>query len=134
MVGLENGPVHQVEPRFSLADLVESSGLPERTVRNFITEGLVPPALGRGRSRYYTTDHLQRLELVARLRAERLSFDEIRDRLSAPDTTATPEGETWQRLTLHPDLELLVRDDASESVQALARELALQARQWFGEE
>jgi DNA-binding transcriptional MerR regulator len=131
---LENGPVHQVEPRFSLADLVESSGLPERTVRNFITEGLVPPALGRGRSRYYTTDHLQRLELVARLRAERLSFDEIRDRLSAPDTTATPEGETWQRLTLHPDLELLVRDDASESVQALARELALQARQWFGEE
>jgi DNA-binding transcriptional MerR regulator len=131
---LEIGPVHQVEPRFSLADLVESSGLSERTVRNFITEGLVPPALGRGRSRYYTTDHLARLELVARLRAERLSFDEIRERLSAPDTTTTPDGETWQRLTLHPDLELLVRDDASESVQALARELALQARQWFGDE
>jgi DNA-binding transcriptional MerR regulator len=131
---LENSPVHQVEPRFSLADLVESSGLPGRTVRNFITEGLVPPANGRGRSRYYTTDHLARLELVARLRAERLSFDEIRERLSAPDTTASPESETWQRLMLHPDLELLVRDDASESVQALARELALQARQWFGEE
>ncbi len=126
--------MHQVEPRFSLADLVESSGLPERTVRGFITEGLVPPALGRGRSRYYTTDHVQRLELVARLRAERLSFDEIRERLSTSDPTAAPEGETWQRLTLHPDLELLVRDDASESVQALARELALQARQWFGEE
>lgn len=126
--------MHQVEPRFSLADLVESSGLPERTVRNFITEGLVPPALGRGRSRYYTTDHLQRLELVARLRAERLSFDEIRERLSAPDAAATTASETWLRLMLHPDLELLVRDDASESVQALARELALQARQWFGEE
>lgn len=126
--------MHQVEPRFSLADLVESSGLPERTVRNFITEGLVPPALGRGRSRYYTTDHLARLELVARLRAERLSFDEIRERLSAPDSATTTASETWLRLMLHPDLELLVRDDASESVQALARELALQARQWFGEE
>ena len=126
--------MQQVEPRFSLAELVEASGLAERTVRHFITEGLVPPALGRGRSRYYTTEHLARLELVARLRAERLSFDEIRERLTESDANATTEGETWQRLTLHPDLELLVRGDASESVQALARELARQAQRWFGEE
>ena len=126
--------MEQVEPRFSLSELVESSGLPERTVRHFITEGLVPPALGRGRSRYYTTDHLTRLELVARLRADRLSFDEIRERLTAPAETARFESETWQRLMLHPDLELLVRADASESVQALARELAVQAQQWFGDD
>jgi len=130
----EIGPVQQVEPRFSLAELVEASGLTERTVRHFITEGLVPPALGRGRSRYFTPDHLTRLELVARLRSERLSFEEIRERLTEPVEPALSESETWQRLTLHPDLELLVRVDASESVQALARELALQTQRWFGDE
>ena len=126
--------MQQVEPRFSLAELVDASGLTERTVRYFITEGLVPPALGRGRSRYFTSDHLTRLELVARLRADRLSFDEIRERLAEPESDATTQAENWHRLTLHPDLELLVRADASESVQALARELAVQAQRWFGEE
>jgi DNA-binding transcriptional MerR regulator len=124
--------LEQIEPRFSLAELVEASGLSERMVRHFITEGLVPPALGRGRSRYYTPEHLARLELVARLRAERLSFDEIRERLAGTGE-ATPAGDTWQRIELHPDLELHLRADASESVQALASELAQQARRWFGE-
>jgi DNA-binding transcriptional MerR regulator len=125
--------VELIDPRFSLAELVEASGLPERTVRHFITEGLVPPALGRGRSRYYTTDHLARLELVARLRSERLSFEEIRERLAGVDQGAAPAGETWQRIEIHPDLELHVRAGSSESVQALAGELVQQARRWFGE-
>jgi DNA-binding transcriptional MerR regulator len=124
--------LEQIEPRFSLAELVEASGLSERMVRHFITEGLMPPALGRGRSRYYTPDHLARLELVARLRAERLSFEEIRERLDGTNE-ATPTGDTWQRIELHPDLELHLRADASESVQALAAELAQHARRWFGE-
>ena len=126
--------MQQIEPRFSLAELVEASGLAERTVRHFIASGLVPPALGRGRSRYYTPEHLARLELVARLRADRLSVDEIRERLADSDAGALSVGESWQRMTLHPDLELHVSADASESVQALARELAIQARRWFGDE
>lgn len=125
--------MEQIEPRFSLAELVEASGLPERTVRHFITEGLVPSALGRGRSRYYTTDHLARLELVARLRAEKRSFDEIRERLAGADEEAAPAGDTWQRIALHPDLELHVRAGSPESVRTLAAELVQQARRWFGE-
>jgi DNA-binding transcriptional MerR regulator len=125
--------VQQEEPRFSLAELVEASGVPERTVRAYITDGLVPPALGRGRARYYTPDHLARLELVARLRADRLSVDEIRDRLTGASQSPDPQGADWRRLTLHPDLELHVRADAPESVQALAAELAQHAQRWFGE-
>jgi DNA-binding transcriptional MerR regulator len=125
--------LEQIEPRFSLAELVESSGLSERTVRHYIAEGLVPPALGRGRSRYYTPEHLTRLELVARLRAEKLSFEEIRQRLAGTDVDEAPAGDNWQRIELHPDLELHVREGASESVQSLAGELVEQARRWFGE-
>lgn len=126
--------VQQVEPRFSLAELVDSSGVGARTIRQFITDGLIPPALGKGRARYFTTDHLERLELVARLRADRLSFDEIRQRLHEEAGSSEVDGDAWHRLTLHPDLELLVRADAPESIHALSRELVVQARRWFGEE
>ena len=55
------------EPRFSLAELEESSGLNTRTIRFYIEQGLVPPALGRGRSRYFTPDHLRILAEIAHL-------------------------------------------------------------------
>lgn len=126
--------LQQVEPRFSLAELVDASGVPERTIRQFITDGLVPPALGRGRARYFTPAHLQRLTLVAQLRAERLSVGEIRARLGDAGTPDSPNGEQWRRVMLHPDLELHVRAGAPEAVEALASELALQARRWFGDE
>lgn len=126
--------MQQVEPRFSLAELEEASGVPERTIRQFITDGLIPPALGRGRARYFTPNHLERLTLVTQLRAERLSFDEIRERLNVVEGSPGQESDTWRRLILHPDLELNVRADAPESVQALASELAQQARRWFGDE
>ena len=134
MASWESQRLQHTEPRFSLAELEEASGVPERAIRKFITDGLVPPALGRGRARYFTPDHLQRLELVARMRADRLSVNEIRARLfgaGAPDAT---NSEGWRRLTLHPDLELHLRDGAPEAVQTLAAALAEQARDWFGEE
>lgn len=134
MPGWEARQLQQVEPRFSLAELVDASGVPERTIRQFITDGLVPPALGRGRARYFTPNHLAQLELVARLRDQRLSVEEIRSRLVATGPAGEQNGDIWRRLTLHPDLELHVRADAPESVQALVSELALHARRWFGDE
>ena len=122
------------QPRFSLAELVDASGVNERMIRTFITEGLVPPALGRGRARYFTPDHLARLELVAKLRADRLSIDEVRERLHTSTSTNSLNAATWNRITLHPDLELHFSADAPESVRALARELAQQAARWFGDE
>lgn len=126
--------MQQVEPRFSLAELVDASGIPERMIRQFITDGLIPPALGRGRARYFTPGHLERLAMVAHLRSERLSVDEIRQRLNAVNGPPGQASDMWQRLTLHPDLELHVRSGAPESVQALVVELAEQARRWFGDE
>lgn len=134
MARWESQHLQHVEPRFSLAELEEASGVSERTIRQFITDGLVPPALGRGRARYFTPDHLQRLELVARMRADRLSVEEIRARLLGADAQDATVSEGWRRLVLHPDLELHVRDGSPEAVQTLASELAEQARRWFGEE
>ncbi|HMM41602.1 MAG TPA: helix-turn-helix domain-containing protein [Thermomicrobiales bacterium] len=120
------------EPRFSLAELEESSGMNARTIRFYIEQGLVPAALGRGRSRYFTPDHLRILAEIAHLREQRLSLDEIRERLAGP-VAATTESEEWRRLRLHPDLELHVRSGAPDGVRELAARITDLAAGWFGD-
>ena len=129
------GSVESVEtPRFTMSDLVESSGLNERTIRYYISEGLVSPARGRGRSRYYTPQHLEQLERAKALRSRRLSIDEIREQLSSVTTAEPAVGEHWERVQLHPTLELHLRDDAPEAIRALQRQLIALAREWLGDE
>jgi DNA-binding transcriptional MerR regulator len=127
--------VQAQEPaRFTLAELVEASGVPERTIRFYVSEGLVPPALGRGKSRYYTPQHLEALAFVSGLRGQRLSIDEIRTRLSqSSNAESIVSGDIWERILLHDGLELHIRSNVPESVRSLAEELRLRARQWFGE-
>jgi len=119
------------DPRFSLSELEESSGLNERTIRYYIAQGLMPPAMGRGRSRYYTPEHLQILTQIAAFRDQRLSIEEIRTRLE--HTAAPPEldSDRWQRVRLRPDLELHIREDAPAGVRELAARIAALSASWF---
>ncbi len=129
----------EVEPRFSLADLVEASGLTERTIRHYIQTGIMPPASGRGRGRYYTTQHLELLTMVAQLREERLSIDEIRERLApdpaslGPSTPVGPPGDAWRRIELHDGLELHVREPLNGATRALVADISALVERWFGE-
>lgn len=120
------------EPRFSLAELVESTGLSERTIRYYIQQGLVPGARGRGRSSFYTPEHLQRLARVVDLRDRGLSIDEIREAV-IPDIGQAPRDvETWERVRLHPDLELHILANAPDGVKMLARQIEQHAARWLG--
>lgn len=119
--------------RFSLSELVDASGMPERTVRFYIDQGLIPPALGKGRSRYYTPEHLQLLEQVKTLREQKLSIEEVRQRLHAQQASEALPAQHWERIVLHPDLEIMVRTDAPEGVRALAQRIVQLSGEWFGE-
>jgi len=103
---------------FSISDVQEITGLSQRTVRFYISEGLIPPAHGRGPSATYDQSQVLRLNLIQRLKSEHLPLDEIKKRLndlSDRQVTAlvNPEsravGESWRRIALHPDIELHVR-------------------------
>ena len=48
----------------TLDELTRRVGVSVRNVRFYTTRGLVPAPIRRGRSGYYTSDHLARLELV----------------------------------------------------------------------
>lgn len=132
-------PASPPGPRYGLGDLERETKTSGRTIRYYISEGLLPPAYGRGPTATYDLGHLLRLRLIASLKDNRLGLQEIRERLNGltdDDIAAIlnvqtePVQEFWRRIELHPDIELHVRqrartdpamDDAVELIVGLSR-------------
>lgn len=105
--------------RYTLAELEEQSGMTGRTIRYYITQGLLSPAYGRGPSATYDHDHLLRLQAINKLKEQRLSLQAIKENLSqltADDlalmmnVSDQPEVAIWRHLQLHPDFQINVRE------------------------
>jgi DNA-binding transcriptional MerR regulator len=116
-----------------MQEVADASGLSQRTVRYYISQGLVPRPLGRGSSAYYTPAHIQRLARIATLREEQHSIAEIRELMQSEEATApeTATTERWVRVTLDDALELHVRADAPALIQALVERLRAVSDEWF---
>lgn len=132
-------PTTAPSPRYSLPDLERETRTSGRTIRYYISQGLLPPAYGRGPTATYDLGHLLRLRLIASLKEQRLGLQEIRGRLNGltdEDIAALlnvqtePTQEFWRRIELHPDIELHVRqrgggdpamDDAVDLIVGLSR-------------
>jgi len=67
-----------------LNELAECAGVPARTVRLYISRGLVPGPLRRGREAAYGAAHVEALATVQRLQAEGLTLSEIGRRMAGP--------------------------------------------------
>ena len=76
--------------RYSLADLAEASGVPPRTIRFYQASGLVSKPRREGRAAVYGDAHLERLELIADLRARGLKLEAIRDMVDAGSVGKAP--------------------------------------------
>ena len=59
--------VESVRELLTLDELTNRVGMSVRNIRFYTTKGLVPPPIRRGRSGYYSPDHVARLELVQEL-------------------------------------------------------------------
>ena len=114
-----------------MTELVDASGISDRTIRYYIEQGLLQHARGRGRSSYYTTEHLERLTRIADLRSRGLSLAEIQEALAPPAVTPVAASEVWERRVLHPTLEVAVRQDAPDDVLLLVQRFQQLADQWF---
>jgi DNA-binding transcriptional MerR regulator len=66
---------------YSLQELTSITGVTPRTVRYYVSEGLLPPPVAAGPRSYYTENHLQRLRLIVHLKDTYLPLREIRRRL-----------------------------------------------------
>jgi DNA-binding transcriptional MerR regulator len=74
------------ERTYSMSELVQLTGFDARTIRYYISQGLLPKPLKRGRGADYGEIHLDRLKLISVLKGN-LKLDEIQARLNV----ASPE-------------------------------------------
>src|SRR4249920_3065807 len=73
--------------RYSLSELADLAGVTARTVRYYLSSGLLP-GVQSGPGAKYGEDHLGRLRLIRRLQRDHLPLADIRRRLSGLDDEA----------------------------------------------
>ena len=87
---------------YSLADLARLADVTPRTVRYYVSQGLLPAPEAAGPATRYGEGHLARLRLIKRLQRDHLPLAEIRSRLerlgdeeveALLDAAASPEPE-----------------------------------------
>jgi DNA-binding transcriptional MerR regulator len=86
----------------TLDELTTRVGMSVRNIRFYTTKGLVPPPIRRGRSGYYSPDHVARLELVQELQAHGFTLSAIEKYLAGIPADATPEDIALHRTMLAP--------------------------------
>ena len=94
--------VDQLRGLLTLDELTNRVGMSVRNVRFYTTKGLVPPPIRRGRSGYYTPDHVVRLELVQELQSHGFTLSAIERYVANIPRDATPEDIALQRTMLAP--------------------------------
>jgi DNA-binding transcriptional MerR regulator len=90
------------ERLLTLDDLTRRVGMTVRTIRFYTTKGLVPPPLRRGRSGYYTPEHVARLELVQELQSHGFTLAAIERYVAGIPADASPEDIALARTMLAP--------------------------------
>ena len=66
---------------YSIGELADRAGVSTRTIRYYVSEGLLPPPAGAGPNSRYTDAHLEQLAVIGRLKEQYLPLKEIRRRL-----------------------------------------------------
>lgn len=67
-----------VEASWRIDELAQKAGLTVDTIRYYAREGLLSPPTKQGRHRLYGTEHLERLDRIRELQAQRFSLAAIR--------------------------------------------------------
>jgi DNA-binding transcriptional MerR regulator len=86
----------------TLDELTNRVGMSVRNIRFYTTKGLVPPPIRRGRSGYYSPDHVARLELVQELQAHGFTLSAIERYVARIPADATPQDIALHRTMLAP--------------------------------
>jgi len=95
-------PAGSAAELLTLDELTTRVGMSVRNIRFYTTKGLVPPPIRRGRSGYYSPDHVARLELVQELQAHGFTLSAIEKYVARIPADATPQDIALHRTMLAP--------------------------------
>jgi DNA-binding transcriptional MerR regulator len=101
MVVKEDGAVGPVT-MLTLDELTDRVGVSVRNIRFYTSKGLVPPPLRRGRSGYYSSDHVARLQLVQELQGHGFTLSAIEKYVAGIPADASPADIALHRTMLAP--------------------------------
>jgi len=118
-----------------LNELAKKSGVPERTIRYYISRGLIPGPVRSGRGAEYTQDHVAGIQKVRLLQSGGMTLAEIEYQFAqqAGDRRLVAIApESWSVYRISPDVTVEVRDGLSpwrikqlrSAIARLAAELA----------
>jgi DNA-binding transcriptional MerR regulator len=115
----------QPDKLLSLDELCERTGMSVRNVRFYTSRGLVPPPIRKGRSGYYSVDHVGRLELVQELQSHGFTLSAIEKYVAGIPADATPEDLALARTMLAPwDVERPIEMSRGELSTRAGRDLS----------
>ncbi len=107
----------------SLAELSERSGVPGRTIRLYISQGLLPGPLRSGRNAVYGAGHMDALARIKTLQHQGLTLSQVRHAMGGEDLRQVlPEPEIWRHYVLAQDVEVRVKEGTSPWRAKLIRE------------
>jgi DNA-binding transcriptional MerR regulator len=116
--------VESIRGLLTLDELTNRVGMSVRNVRFYTTKGLVPPPIRRGRSGYYSSDHIARLELVQELQGHGFTLSAIEKYVAGIPSDATPEDIALHRTMLAPwQADLPVEMSRAELAKRTGRDL-----------
>jgi DNA-binding transcriptional MerR regulator len=99
---------------WSLAELAEETGLSPRTIRYYISRGLVEGPVVAGRGAAYNAGHLAGLKLIRELQSRGAMLAEIgREVAGGQPKAVLPSPESWNSYQLDDDVVVCVRGDVS---------------------
>ncbi|HEV3192770.1 MAG TPA: MerR family transcriptional regulator [Polyangiaceae bacterium] len=67
---------------YTKRDVIERSGLADRTIRNYVKRGLLPAPVGHGLAAEYNEEYMVRAVAIGRMRAEGEHIDVITERIA----------------------------------------------------
>ncbi|HNT37185.1 MAG TPA: MerR family transcriptional regulator [bacterium] len=106
---IQNMPVEM-----KLGELSERSGIPARTIRLYVSKGLLPGPTRPGPGATYTREHLQLLDRIRQLQRQGMTLVEIRGRLCVREPEKSiAKAEAWMVYDLDSDVRVMVRAESS---------------------
>lgn len=116
----------KVPAEMKLSELAAVSDTPARTIRLYISRGLLPGPLRPGRNAAYGPEHLERLDRIRSLQREGLTLSQVREVLEGgAETPVMPPAASWRHYRLAPDVQVLIQEDIA-PWRARALRLAIQ--------
>jgi DNA-binding transcriptional MerR regulator len=101
--------VNMEKNRMSLSELAERSGVPARTIRYYISRGLLPGPDKAGRDAGYSNEHITKLEQIRQQQQKGSHLREISVSLSS-EPVELPAAVSWLSYEIAEDVKIIVRD------------------------